>query len=188
MGKLKFYTYLISKMYIDNTIVLFFSLAVAIRLISLVKSSVNEKKLKSRKAVEYGIKNSKALVFCHTFFYLSCIIEAVLLRKHMSGISFTGLGLFIFSMLMLRMVIRSLKEMWTVKLIIAPGQKINTSFIFKYFRHPNYFLNIIPELVSISLICQAWYTLCIGLPLYFVPLTIRIVQEEKLMNKYFRNY
>ena len=60
--------------------------------------------------------------------------------------------------------------------------------IFKYFRHPNYFLNIIPELVSISLICQAWITLAIGLPVYLIPLTIRIVQEEKVMKLHFKDY
>jgi len=163
-------------------------LATTVRLVSLVISVANEKELKKGNAVEYGIKNSKVLVLCHTFFYLFCMGEAMLLKKHISQISFIGLGLFIFSMVMLWIVILSLKKMWTVKLIIAPGQKINKSFIFKYFRHPNYFLNIIPELVSISLICQAWYTLSLGLPLYLIPLIIRIIQEERLMKMHFSNY
>ena len=163
-------------------------MATTVRLVSLVISVANEKELKKGNAVEYGIKNSKVLVLCHTFFYLFCMGEAMLLKKHISQISFIGLGLFIFSMVMLWIVILSLKKMWTVKLIIAPGQKINKSFIFKYFRHPNYFLNIIPELVSISLICQAWYTLSLGLPLYLIPLIIRIIQEERLMKMHFSNY
>lgn len=75
-----------------------------------------------------------------------------------------------------------------MKLMITPEQKINKSFIFKYFRHPNYFLNIIPELISIALICQAWFTLFVGLPLYLILLAIRIVQEEKLMKAHFDNY
>ena len=175
-------------MYIDYTILILFFLATIVRLVSLIISVTNERKLKKGNVVEYGVKNSKLLVLCHTFFYLCSIAEASVLRKNIGSISFIGLGLFIFSMIMLWIVILSLKEMWTVKLIIAPGQKINKSFIFKYFRHPNYFLNIIPELVSISLICQAWYTLCIGLPLYLIPLTIRINQEEKVMKKHFNNY
>lgn len=175
--------------HIDFTLLIFFFFATAIRLVSLIISVKNEKKLKRGNAVEYGIKNSKVLVLCHTFFYLSCMGESILLKKQFNNIFFLGgVGLFIFSMIMLSIVIISLKGMWTVKLIIAPVLKINTSFIFKYFRHPNYFLNIIPELVSISLICQAWFTLSIGLPLYFIPLAIRIVQEEKLMKKHFSNY
>mgnify|MGYP003555941647 FL=1 len=175
-------------MYIDRTILILFVLAAIIRLISLFISALNEKKLKKGKAVEYGSKNSKRLVFCHTIFYISCICEAILLNKHIKSISFWGFGLFIFSMIMLWIVILSLKKMWTVKLIISPDQKINKSFIFRYFRHPNYFLNIIPELISIALICQAWFTLVIGLPLYCIPLCVRIVQEEKLMKTHFSNY
>ena len=121
-------------------------------------------------------------------FYVSCLLDAFLLKKHVNDISFWGLGLFIFSMIILWIVIFSLKGMWTMKLIIAPGQKIMKTFIFRYFRHPNYFLNIIPELVSIALICQAWVTLLIGLPLYFIPLGIRIVQEEKVMKIHFSDY
>ena len=175
-------------MHMDHTILMLFLLASAIRLASLVTSVVNEIKLKKKNAVEYGKKNSKVLVLCHTLFYISCLLEAGFLNKHVNDISFLGLGLFIFSMIMLWIVIFSLKGMWTVKLIIAPGQKLIKTFIFKYFRHPNYFLNIIPELVSIALICQAWLTLLIGLPLYSIPLAIRIVQEEKVMKLHFSDY
>lgn len=175
-------------MYIDRTILILFLLAAIIRLISLIISAANEKKLKKRNATEYGKQNSRLLVLCHTLFYLCCLGEAILLRKNSNNISFIGLGLFIFSMIILCIVILNLKGIWTVKLMIVPGQKINRSFIFKYFKHPNYFLNIIPELVSTALICQAWYTLSIGLPLYLIPLAMRIVQEEKLMKKHFSNY
>jgi len=174
--------------HLDSAILILFSLAAITRLASLVKSAANEKKLKKASAKEYGSKNSKLLVFCHTLFYLSCLGEAILLNRHIKSISFWGFGLFIFSIAMLWIVIFSLKEMWTMKLMIAPEQKINKSSIFKYFRHPNYFLNIIPELISIALICQAWFTLFVGLPLYLIPLAIRIVQEEKLMKTHFDNY
>lgn len=175
-------------MFVEHTMLALFSFAATIRLISVAISASNEKKLKEKNAVEYGKKNSKLLVLCHTLFYLSCLGESILQKKHVNNVSLSGFGLFIFSMTMLAIVILSLKEMWTVKLIIAPGQKINRSFIFRYFRHPNYFLNIIPELLSIALICQAWFTLLIGLPLYLIPLGIRIVQEEKVMKMHFPNY
>jgi isoprenylcysteine carboxyl methyltransferase (ICMT) family protein YpbQ len=174
--------------HLDPAILILFSLASITRLASLFKSATNEKKLKKANAVEYGSKNSKLLVFCHTVFYLSCLGEAVVLNRHIKNISFWGFGLFVFSMVMLWIVIFNLKGMWTVKLIISPVQQINKSFFFKYFRHPNYFLNIIPELISVALICQAWFTLAIGLPLYCIPLCIRIIQEEKLMKTHFSNY
>ena len=171
-----------------NAIVILFLLACAIRLVSLVKSASNEKKLKEANAVEYGRNNSKVLVLFHVLYYLACLGESIVLNKSVDTISFFGVGLFAFSMVMLWIVIFSLKDVWTVKLIIAPEHRLNSSFIFKFFKHPNYFLNIIPELISIALICQAWYTLFIGLPLYLIPLTIRIVQEENVMRKHFNDY
>src|SRR5688572_20941925 len=171
-----------------NAIVILFLLASAIRLISLVKSASNEKTLRKANAVEYGRNNSRVLVLFHILYYLACLSEAIILNKSADKISFFGVGLFAFSMVMLWIVIFSLKDLWTVKLIIAREHRLNNSFIFKFFKHPNYFLNIIPELISIALICQAWYTLSIGLPLYLIPLTIRIVQEEKVMKKHFNDY
>jgi len=175
-------------MFVDYTILVLFLLACVTRLISLLKSVANERKLKKKKAIEYGTRNSKLLLLFHALFYLSCLGEAIVLKKQVNNLSFFGLGLFVFSMCMLWIVIYTLKDIWTVKLIITPEQTINKSFLFKYFRHPNYFLNIIPELISIALICQAWYTLLIGIPLYLIPLVIRITQEEKIMKMHFSNY
>jgi isoprenylcysteine carboxyl methyltransferase (ICMT) family protein YpbQ len=171
-----------------NMIIILFFAAVALRLASLVKSTRNEKKLRKANAVEYGRKNSIWLTVAHILFYLSAITESLLFERRVNDITWLGVGIFIFSMIVLWAVIYSLKDIWTVKLFIAPYQVVNRSFIFKYFRHPNYFLNIIPELVALAMICQAWYTLMIGLPLYFIPLTIRIVQEEKVMKTHFSNY
>ena len=52
-------------------------------------------------------------------------------------------------------------------------------------RHPNYFLNILPELVGFALVLHAYYTLIIGLPFYLIPLIIRIRQEESAMRAKF---
>jgi isoprenylcysteine carboxyl methyltransferase (ICMT) family protein YpbQ len=171
-----------------NAIVILFLVASAMRVVSLVKSASNEKRLRKANAVEYGRNNSRVLVLFHVLYYLACLGEAILLNKSFNKISFFGVGLFALSMLMLWIVIFSLKDLWTVKLIIAREHRLNTSFIFKFFKHHNYFLNIIPELISMALICQAWYTLAIGLPLYLIPLTIRILQEEKVMRKHFNEY
>ncbi len=172
----------------ENTIVIFFCLASAVRMISIGISIRNETNLKNKNATEYGKLNSKALVICHTLFYVSCIREGLTQKTQANDVSLIGMGLFIFSMIMLLIVIFILGDNWTVKLLIAPDQHLNSSFLFKYIRHPNYILAIIPELISITLVCHAWLTLFIGLPLYLIPLTIRIIQEEKVMKKHFGNY
>jgi isoprenylcysteine carboxyl methyltransferase (ICMT) family protein YpbQ len=48
-------------------------------------------------------------------------------------------------------------------------------------RHPNYFLNVLPELIGFALALNAVTTLLVGIPLYLVPLIIRIRQEEQVM-------
>ncbi|GIJ93114.1 hypothetical protein CAPN002_03320 [Capnocytophaga stomatis] len=92
-----------------------------------------------------------------------------------------GVALLVFAYLMLFYVIYQLKEIWTLKIYILPNHKINKSFLFKWVKHPNYFLNILPELVGIALLCKAYTTLCVMLPIYAVVLAIRIRQEEAAM-------
>ena len=67
----------------------------------------------------------------------------------------------------------------------AKGTDFNAerSFLFRTVRHPNYFLNIMPELVGVALLCNAWITLCIGFPLYLCLLIVRIRQEEDAMKE-----
>lgn len=170
------------------TIPVIFLSIMLIRFISLFKSMSNEKALKKAGAIEYGKGNSLVLILGHILYYLSCLTEAILFERTVNNYTLAGILVFTFSMIALWIVIFSLKEVWTVKLIIAPKHDINKSFIFKYFRHPNYFLNVIPELIGVALICQSWYTLFIGFPLYCIPLSIRIVQEEKIMKAHFSDY
>ncbi len=159
-----------------------------VRLISLAKSIYNERRLKATGASEYGKVNSAALTIAHILFYISCVVEALYYKTTVNAWTYWGLGVFAFSMIMLWWVILSLGQVWTVKLIISTNHVLKTNFLFKYVRHPNYFLNIIPELVSVSLICNAWTTLIIGLPVYLIPLAIRIRQEEEIMKEKFPSY
>jgi isoprenylcysteine carboxyl methyltransferase (ICMT) family protein YpbQ len=92
------------------------------------------------------------------------------------------------SIVALVFVWRELKGLWTVKLIIASDHTLNQSVLFRWVRHPNYFLNIIPELVGLALIMGAWLVLVIGLPLYLLVLRARIVQEEQVMQTHFPHY
>ncbi len=73
------------------------------------------------------------------------------------------MGLYAASMVALFWVIRELGPLWTVKIMIAPDHTLVTSPLFRTLRHPNYFLNIVPELIGFSLALQAFDTLAIGL-------------------------
>lgn len=158
------------------------------RLISLFKSIFNEKRLIKEGAQEFGKQNSAILTIVHVLFYVSCIFEAKYFENIYNSISLIGLSVFGFSMFFLWWVIIALNPVWTVKLYIAKNHDLNTNWLFKLVKHPNYFLNVIPELIGIALICQSYYTLCIGLPIYLVPLMKRIQLENKVMAENFEGY
>ncbi len=170
------------------TILTTFIICLLIRFISLARSISNERRLKARGAIEYGKTNSFLLTVAHVLFYACCLLEGLSSGKVMNDYSYFGIGLFIFSIANLLWVIISLGDIWTIKLIISPDHILITNPIFKLVRHPNYYLNVIPELISVAFICNAWLTLIIGLPLYAIPLTIRITEEEKLMRGKFESY
>ncbi len=72
-------------------------------------------------------------------------------------------------MMTLVFVIHLLGRLWTVKLLIVRDHVLVTHQLFRWFRHPNYFLNILPELAGIALILNAHTTLVAGLALYAYP-------------------
>ncbi|KJJ86042.1 isoprenylcysteine carboxyl methyltransferase family protein [Candidatus Omnitrophus magneticus] len=160
---------------------IFFITAIFLRCISLFISITNEKQLKRAGAREYGKFNSIMLATTHILFYFCAFFEAVIKSVTIDNITFIGIAFYVFSIGILVIVIYELKGLWTIKLLIAKKHPINVSPLFKYFRHPNYFLNVIPELIGIVLICKAWFSAGFILPVYMFFLIMRIIQEEKAM-------
>lgn len=137
-------------------------------------------------AKQYGAKTSKLLSIAHVLFYVCALFEATYFDHRWDDISFVGALLMLFAYGMLFWVINELRGIWTVKLYILPEHKINTSFLFRTIKHPNYFLNILLELGGVALLCHAWHTLMLLLPVYLVILAVRIYQEEKVMKPLFK--
>lgn len=164
-----------------DLITLTFILIFVIRLYSLSISIKNEKELLKAGAKQYGEKNSKILAAAHIAYYFAALAESYIRNASFDSTSAAGLAVLIFSLAMLFCVIKALGAIWTVKIYIHPQHQLNRSWLFKYIKHPNYFLNIIPELIGAALLCHAWTTLIIGFPIYLVILSIRICQEQKAM-------
>lgn len=165
----------------------FIALAVLLRLASLVLSRRNEARMKAAGAVELGAGNSRILALAHILFYLAAIAEGLTWREPrlLSAPGLAGLALYAFGMLALLAVIRGLGRFWTVKLILARDHALVTTPLFRHLRHPNYWLGLMPELIGFALVMQAWIVLAIGLPLYLIPLLIRVRQEEAAMRDRF---
>lgn len=168
-----------------TAIVIFFAIFFGIRLYFLGISIKNEKNLIAKGATQIGEKHSKRLAAAHIVYYFSALISAIVVGAKFNGISALGAFIVSASLVVLWFIIQELGEIWTVKVYILPNHQINRSWLFRIFKHPNYFLNIIPELIGIALLCQAWWVLLIGLPIYGAILFIRIQQEEAAMKHLF---
>ena len=163
--------------------------AIAFRIVTLLISIRNERHLKAQGAIEVGAVNSAALALAHIAFYIAAITEGFSSGSHgLGGVAITGLAIYLLGAAMLVLVIRSLGRFWTVKLLLASDHVLVTNPLFRWVRHPNYFLNLLPELIGFALVLHAFQTLLIGLPLYLVPLVIRIRQEEAAMRARFPAY
>lgn len=162
-------------------IILTFAAFFTLRLLSLAYSVRNEKRLQKQGAIQYGKFNSLLLTLAHIAFYFGALYEADAKSIVFNGTSAMGVGIMAFAYTMLFYVIYKLRDVWTLKLYIVPNHRIERSFLFRTVRHPNYYLNILPELLGVALLCNAWTTLCIGYPLYCILLFIRIRQEETAM-------
>jgi isoprenylcysteine carboxyl methyltransferase (ICMT) family protein YpbQ len=172
--------------------IFFFIAATLFRIGTLLVSIRHEKQLKRNGAVEYGRKNSILLALAHLAFYISAITEAALRASHTSpapdALSYLGLALYAGSVVIMLLVMKILGRLWTVKLLIAGDHTLVTHPLFRAVRHPNYFLNILPELAGLALVLHAYWTLGIGLLLYLIPLTNRIREEERVMRARFPPY
>jgi len=169
-------------------LLLLFLGAALLRVGSVAVSKRHEKVLKAQGAREYGRSTSHLLAAAHTVFYSGTLVEGLWRRTQPTPWTTVGLLLYALGILALVLVWRELKGLWTVKLLIASDHRLNQSTLFRWVRHPNYFLNILPELVGLALIMGAWLVLVVGLPLYLLVLRKRIMQEEQVMREYFPHY
>jgi len=165
--------------------IVFTGLAILLRIGSVMISRRNETALRRNGATEYGAINSRVLTALHVIFYLAVLSEGWLRGPNVDAVAATGVVLYTVGMVSLLCVIRVLGRFWTVKLILADDHQLVTHPLFRMLRHPNYLLNIIPELTGLALVFHSFGTLAAGLPLYLVSLVWRIRQEERVMRERF---
>jgi len=160
-----------------------------LRTISIVYSFIQEIKLKREGANELLKLNSILLILASVAIYVISIFEVLYIQKtQFDIITVIGLVIYIFSMFILLLVIKGLGKLWTMKILIAPKHILKVKGIYKYFKHPNYFLNIIPEMIGIGLIGKSFYSTSILFILLLVILFYRIKKEAELMRNAFPEY
>lgn len=164
-----------------SLIYLFLCLMFVIRLLFLRLSIRNEKAILANGGREYGEKVSKAITILHISFYLAVAIEIYLRHPAFDALSLLGLALMIFSVVILKVVTSLLGDIWTIKLMLVNDHQFVDHWLFKTVKHPNYYLNIMPELIGICLLGHAWISAMIILPFYVIALMLRIREENRLL-------
>lgn len=163
------------------TIVAIVLLVFLLRLVFLKLSIKNEKRILADGGKEFGIQNTKYITVLHILFYFCCLIEAIVTKPSFDVMSSVGLLLLTFSMVMLYVVTRLLGDIWTVKLMLVNNHQFVDHWLFRVVKHPNYYLNILPELFGLALLCHAKWTMILLYPLYLLVLYRRIQEENKLL-------
>ncbi len=152
-----------------------------LRLWFLKISIQHERLILKNSGREYGAKNTSYLTALHILFYLFSPVEALIKHSSVDLLGIIGIVFLVFSMGMLYLVQSILGEIWTVKLMIATNHTYNDHFLFRMIKHPNYYLNIIPELIGLTLLCHSWWTALLLTPFYTFVLWRRIKEEEELL-------
>lgn len=154
-----------------------------VRLLFLKISIKNEKNILANGGREFGKINSQFLTLLHILVYFFATLEAILKKVPFDTWSLLGVSLMIFSLFVLYWVTQLLEGIWIVKLMIAKNHKFVDHWLFRYIKHPNYFLNICPELIGIALLCHAKVTAMVLFPLYAITIAIRIHEENRLIKE-----
>ncbi|OJG79803.1 hypothetical protein RV14_GL000743 [Enterococcus ratti] len=152
-----------------------------VRLYVLKISSKHAKQLLSTGATEYGKVATKWLAILHTLFYFSAFFEGIIRKVQFDWTSFIGVCLIVFSFLTLFWVMKLLGNYWSVKLIFETNHQLIDHWLFNRVKHPNYFLNILPELLGVVLLFHAYITLSVFLLPYSVCLYLRIKKENQIV-------
>ena len=121
------------------------------------------------------------LIIFHFLIGILCIVERLLSVNRANYYIITaGIILFVASFLLRKWSVKALGEYESCHIAIKPSHKVIQDGPYKYSRNPRYIANMI-EVISLTLIANAYVTLIIAL-LTYIPSTIhRAVREDAIM-------
>ena len=76
-----------------------------------------------------------------------------------------------------RRAIAALGKFWSLHVEIRAEHEFVRSGPFRFVRHPAYF-SMILELLALTIICRAWFTM-LAIPLFFIPVLVRRIRLEE---------
>ncbi|MEK5037548.1 isoprenylcysteine carboxyl methyltransferase family protein [Sporosarcina sp. FSL K6-3457] len=158
------------------------SIVVLQRLIELFVARRNEKWMRSQGAFEAGAAHYPIMVTMHIAFFVSFLLEVVVLGRTLSPIWIVLLGIFLLTQAARIWCLLSLGKFWNTKIIILPGAAVVRRGPYRWIRHPNYLIVTI-ELLVLPLLFGAYFTAILYSLLNIWMLSVRIPAEEKALKE-----
>jgi protein-S-isoprenylcysteine O-methyltransferase Ste14 len=120
----------------------------------------------------------RLFLFVGTGIALCSILEYTFLRGWISWpCLLAGWACAVASFGIRRQAIAALGKFWSLHVEIRDEHEFVRSGPFRYVRHPAYF-SMILELLALTIICRAWFTM-VAIPLLFIPVLVRRIRLEE---------
>jgi methyltransferase len=124
----------------------------------------------------------KWMSLLHGAWLVAMPLEVALLgRTAGAPLAAAALSLFVGGQLLRYAALSSLGRRWCVRVITVPGERVQTSGIYRYLRHPNH-LGVCLEIAALPLVHGAWLTAAIASALNAALLRSRILAEERALS------
>lgn len=161
---------------------IFVTILSAQRIGELVLARRNERNSRAMGAVEYDRNGYKFIVLMHISFFISLLVEYILLNGNLSKIWIIFLLLFILAQALRYWAIMSLGQYWNTKILVIPGTALVIAGPYKYIRHPNY-VAVVTEIAVVPLMFSCYFTAALFTVLNILVLRRRIRIEEKALEE-----
>jgi methyltransferase len=157
-------------------------LAALQRLLELVYSRRNERRVRARGAVERGAGHYPVMVALHSFWLISTFVEGLLRGPEIPAWWPVPLVAFLLVQPLRYWAIVSLGSNWNTRILVVPGGKLVKSGPYRYFPHPNYVV-VAVEILTFPLIFGAWITAIVFSLLNATLLFVRIRIENRALEE-----
>lgn len=151
------------------------------RLVELVLTERNSRRLRARGGYEAGQAHFPAMALLHTGLLVAAPLEVWWLgRPLIPALAIPMLLVLVFTMMLRYWAILTLGDRWTAKVFVVPGESPVAGGPYRFLRHPNY-LAVILEVAAFPLVHSAWITALVVSVGNALVLRTRIRVEEEAL-------
>ncbi len=153
------------------------------RMMELVYSRRNERRLRARGAVERGAGHYPLMVGLHVLWLVSTLVEGLLRGPEIPVWWPLPLAAFLLVQPLRYWAIVSLGTNWNTRVLVVPGMKPVKAGPYRYLSHPNYVV-VAVEILAFPLIFGAWLTAVFFSLLNAALLFVRIRTEDRALREH----